>query len=171
MNAPGTSERGFTLLELLVVFVLAAVMLSLAFPRFRDSLIADPLKASVRKLYQALKETRNEAFEAQETCRFNLDLQNNRYWITRDSNGPDEIMRARSDASALPDSITIQDIWIKSEGKRWEGDASIAFTPKGYSLPAFIHLADEGGREFTLELSPFLGLKIHEGRVDVEADK
>lgn len=170
MNAQGSRHRGFTLLELMVVLVLAAVMFSLAFPRFRDSFISDPLKASVRRLHHFLKEARNQAFEAQETARMNLDLEKNACWITRDSMAPDELTMAKKDALHLPDSVRIQDIWIKSEGKKWEGEVSVAFTPKGYTLPCLIHLSGDQGLEFTIEISPFLGLKIHEGRLDVETD-
>ena len=170
MKDEGTWHRGFTLLELLVVFVLAAVMFSLAFPRFRDSIISDPLKASVRRLYHYLKEARNQAFEAQETARMNLDLEKNTCWITMDSMAPDELTMAKNDAFHLPGSVRIQDIWIKSEGKKWEGEVSVAFTPKGYTLPCLIHLSGEQGVEFTMEISPFLGLKIREGRMDVETD-
>jgi prepilin-type N-terminal cleavage/methylation domain-containing protein len=164
-------SNGFTLLELLVVFVLATLLISIAFPRFRDSLITDPLTASVRRLSVVLKEVRSEAFHAQEVCRLHLDLENNRYWIESGAMTEEELSRARKHALWLPDGVRIQDVWIKGAGKKWDSETVIVFNSKGYSQPALIHVWYPDGREYTLELSPFLGsVMIHEGRVEIEAN-
>ena len=50
MRLPSFNNRGFTLLELIVVMVLIALTISLAVPKFSNFLYTDQLKVAARRL-------------------------------------------------------------------------------------------------------------------------
>jgi type IV fimbrial biogenesis protein FimT len=58
-----TRSRGFTLLEMMVVVVLAAVMLSLAVPFLRDMIVGQRVKTAAFALASAAVEARSEAIK------------------------------------------------------------------------------------------------------------
>lgn len=162
-------KRGYTLIELIVVLVLVGMMLTLAAPRLRHTLLTDHLKGTARKLVGIIHNLRNEAVRAQQTYTLHVGLNSNRFWTGNTSMTGEEQALAREQSAALPADVRIRDVWIKGEGKIAEGEAEIVFTPKGYTQMSAIHLRSEDGREITLELSPFIGkINVLDKYVDFE---
>lgn len=149
-------QRGYTLIELIVVIVLIGMILAFAAPRLRSSLLNDPLKAAARKIVGIFQNLRNEAVREQQAYTVHFDLNSNKFWTTWTSMSVEEQALAREKASPLPMDVRIRDVWIKGEGKIAEGDADILFTPRGYTLLSAVHLRSRDGRELTLELNPFI---------------
>ena len=48
-------QRGYTLIELLLVIVIVAIMMSITMPRFRLNILTDDLKSTTRKLIGTIK--------------------------------------------------------------------------------------------------------------------
>lgn len=58
---PGVRSRGFTLIELLMVMAIAAILMGLAAPSFRNMLINQKLASSASTLLADVMQARNEA--------------------------------------------------------------------------------------------------------------
>ena len=59
------TDRGYTLIELSVVVLLIGMMLLIAVPQVRDTLLSDDLDAAARKLVGVAGELRNDAVREQ----------------------------------------------------------------------------------------------------------
>jgi len=151
------NKKGYTLVELIVVIVLIGLVLTLAAPRLRNALLSDNLKSAARKMMGIISNLRNEAIREQRDYVLHFDLNANRFWVSYGSMTDEERTVAREEGWNFPADIHIDDVWIKDEGKIFEGATRIRFTRKGYTQTSAIHLSSEDGRKFTLELSPFLG--------------
>jgi prepilin-type N-terminal cleavage/methylation domain-containing protein len=79
-TAGKVTERGYTLIELSVVILLIGMMLSLAVPRVRDSLLNDDLNATTRQIVGAAREMRNEAVREQVDYLLHIDLAQPGFW-------------------------------------------------------------------------------------------
>jgi len=66
--------RGFTLLEILVVMVIASLILTLIPPLFSGAVSGTKLKGSARDLVVALRETRSQAIVHNTELQIHLDL-------------------------------------------------------------------------------------------------
>jgi prepilin-type N-terminal cleavage/methylation domain-containing protein len=157
-------DDGFTVLELVVVLVLVVMAMSLTLPRFRDYLVSDPLETAAAGICAALRGARAEAYGLQRFYGLELDLDGGGYRLPAVKEG------VKNDPRPLPDGVTIRSVWIKEAGGIFGGKAKIEYTPKGFTRPALIHLGYRDGREITVEVSPFLGAFIHEGRLDMGND-
>jgi prepilin-type N-terminal cleavage/methylation domain-containing protein len=151
------NEKGYTLIELIVVIVLIGMVLSFAAPRLRHTVLEDPLKAAAREMIGLIHTLRNEAVRKQQAHALYVDVNANRFWAVNASMTPDEQGLAREKARDLPPEVLVRDVWIKGEGKFAEGEARIVFTPKGYTQSSAIHLRSQTDKEITLALSPFMG--------------
>ncbi len=149
-------KQGYTLIELIVVIVMIGIILTFAAPRLRIAFLNDPLKTAARKMVGIVHNLRNEAVRQRQTYTLHLDLNSSKSWTTWDLMTVEEQTLAREQASSLPVDVRIRDVWIKGKGKVAEGEASIRFTPMGYTQAAAVHLRSPDGREITLELSPFI---------------
>jgi prepilin-type N-terminal cleavage/methylation domain-containing protein len=161
--------KGYTLIELTVVIILIGLLMTLVVPRFQYSLLTDDLKAATRRMVGTIREVRNDAIREQKTHYLHFDLESNRFWVDTLSMTEEERTMARGNATALPQTVRIQDVWIRGEGKKMTGEALIRFNKKGYLQQSLIHVGSVDGRQFTLVLRPFLGkVKVLEDYVEFE---
>lgn len=149
-------NKGYTLIELVVVIVMIGIVLTFAAPRLNNALLNDPLKSVARKMIGMIHDLRNEAVREQQAYTLHLDLNSNKFWTTWASMTLEEQASAREQAPSLPRNVRIRDVWIKGEGKIVEGEAPLLFTPKGYTRMSAVHLRSQDSREITLELNPFI---------------
>lgn len=164
-EGPGT--KGFTLIELAVVIALLGLFLGLTIPRFQYYLVADDLKATTRKIVGLVREVRNEAIREQRVYTIHLDIESNRWWTEHTGMEDEEMVLAKEEAFVLPGGVRILDVWCRGKGKQAQGDVAIPFSKKGYVDQTLIHIGGQADREFTVELSPFLGMvKVHDTYVD-----
>lgn len=161
--------RGYTLIELTVVIILIGLLMTLVVPRFQYSLLTDDLKAATRRMVGTVRQIRNDAIREQKTHNLHFDLESNRFWVDSLGMTGDERSMARGNATALPQTVRIQDVWIRGEGKQMTGEALIRCHKNGYLQQSVIHLGSRDGRQFTLVLRPFLGkVQVLEDYVDFE---
>lgn len=163
------NQKGFTLIELVVVVTLIVMMLGLTLPQIRNTLLSDTLKRTTLRMVGMVKSLKDEAVREQRTYGLHLDMTRQRYWIAFDTMTEAEQTLSREEAEKLPPDVQILDVWFKDEGKVSEGEAVILFLKKGYVQPSAIHLGDDEGRRFTILLSPFGGkVKVIEKYVEFE---
>ena len=166
----GPGIKGFTLIELAVVIALLGLFLGLTIPRFQFYLVADDLKATTRKIVGLVREVRNEAIREQKVYTIHLDLESNRWWTEYAGMEDEEMQLAREKAFVLPNGVRFLDVWCRDKGKQAQGVFPLRFSKKGYVDQTMIHIGTETEREFTVELSPFLGVvKVHDRYVDIVA--
>lgn len=92
------SERGFTLVELLVVLAIMAMTLTIAVPRFSQVLPGSQLREATQALAASLREARGRAIRTGRAVALTLDLDAGLYRIEGD---------AESDPTALPDALAL----------------------------------------------------------------
>jgi len=162
-----TRDRGFTLIELIVVLVVIGIMLSITIPKFRQALVSDSLDTTSLRLIGLVQDLREKAIRGQVSYALHFDIPHNSIWFVASDASEEEQETAKEKAYELPDDIRIEDIWSWRNGTFYD-DAAILISRKGYIEQAIIHLESDDGREISLELTPFLGsVKIHEGYVEI----
>lgn len=63
MDMLASGSRGFTLIELMVTLVIAAILLTIGIPSFRDLMIRSRLSGQVQEFYGAISFARSEAIK------------------------------------------------------------------------------------------------------------
>lgn len=157
---PRRREAGYTLIELAVVILLIGLMLFLAAPRIRDTLLDDSLKSAVRHITGVAKALRYEAVREQVDYVLHLDLNNNTVWTYTADMTPEKRDERQRVAFNLPTDVKITDIYRIGRKKQNDGDATITFFKRGYVQPTVVHLA-KGDRAFTMVFQPFLSAVEH----------
>jgi len=161
------NRNGYTLIELSLVVFLLGLMLFLAVPRVRDSLINDALSASVRRTIGAVRGLRADAVREQVDYVLQLDLENNVFWTYSLDMTPEKRAERKESAFHFPEGVKIADISQPGLGKKTDGEAIVKFYKQGHIQPTVIHLAREG-RSATIVLAPFLStIKVYDKYVEV----
>lgn len=139
-----STDRGFTLLELLVVLVIAVLLLTLVPPLFQGAGSTSELKAAARQLAAGLRSARNEAVMQQREASLILDLEQHRFKVT---GIPQQI--------ALPEDIGIEIFTAQSELLN-QASAGIRFFPDGSSTGGRVTLTT-GERAFAVDVDWLTG--------------
>ena len=162
------NNRGFTLLELIIVLGLLGLMLVVTVPRFRQALTTNELKASARKIIALVREVRDKAIRDHKDYQLHIDIGANVFWVVVNDATAEEQTMAKENGFRLPAEVRLLDVWLRSRGKLTTGDVDIRFSRKGYIEKSMLHLeADDGGR-MSLLLTPFLGeIKTYDGYHEV----
>ena len=148
-------QAGYTLIELAVVVFLIGVMLFIAAPRIRDTLLNDSLKSTVRHFIGTARELRNDAVREQVDYILHIDLNGRTIWTYSADMTPEKRDERQKAAFRLPADIKIVDVYRIGREKQLDGDAEITFFKKGYVQPTVIHLA-RAENAYTLVFQPFL---------------
>lgn len=121
-----TGQRGFTLLELLVVLVIAVLLVTLTPPLLSGLSGATELRSAARQLAAGLRNARNQAITRRREAVLTLDLAQHRFGVSGD---PREV--------ALPSGIALKLYTAQSELLD-NTTGSIRFFPDGSSTGGFI---------------------------------
>ena len=160
------TNEGFTLIELTVVVFLISIMLLLAVPRVRDTLLTDELKSTVNHLANTARELRSDAARNQVDYVLHLDINSNLIWTYSMDMTPEAKNERKQRSFHIPEDIKIGDIYRFGETKVSDGEATIRFYKNGYAQPTVLHLARKDDR-FTVIFEPFLSLiKTYDRYVD-----
>ena len=156
------SSKGFTLIELSVVVFLIGLMLLIAVPKVRDTMLSDGLKTTVNHLTGTARELRSDAVRNQVDYVLRLNLDNNLIWAHSADMTPEAREEMKKRAFRLPEEVKITGICLSGKEKITEGEALIRFSRKDYMQPAVVYLAQKD-RHFTLVFEPFLQKNITMG--------
>ncbi len=161
------TERGYTLIEIVVVMLLIGIAVGVTLPKVQDTLAGDRLKKSARLLTILSREMRSDAVREQVDYELHIDLLRKCFWRYSVDTTDEKRKEIQKRPIQLPEGVSIPDIQRYGEDKQQRGEAVIRFFKGGYMQPAVIHLAD-GDKRMTLVFGPFVPrVKIHEAYVDV----
>lgn len=165
-------RRGFTLLEVSLVLLIFAIILTFAVPRLRDP-SSQELASHVRRLATTFRFLRSEAVLNGRVYLLNYDLDQQRYWITSEDapggvgGGADNELGIFARPVALPNTVAFSDIVFQGVGKLAQGQMFTRFFPDGYVEPTVVHM-DNGRQAFTLTVWPLTGqVSIYDGYRDL----
>jgi prepilin-type N-terminal cleavage/methylation domain-containing protein len=162
------NRRGFTLVELTVVVFLVGLMLLIAVPRVRDTVLTNELKSSVNYLTQTALELRGSSVREQIDYVLHLDINERLIWFHTSDMTPEGKNEAKKRSYHLPGNVKIADGYRFGREKQTDGEIIIRFFRGGYVQPTVVHLVD-GSDFFTLVFEPFLNeIKVNDRYVDVE---
>jgi general secretion pathway protein H len=142
-------ERGFTLVELLVVFAILALLIGVmpvAYERMQE---ASQYRNTVRAMLSQLRTARYEAQTQGRETRFFIDLNQHRY-------GLDE-----ANSSAYPDTVQISATVAETELSQ-DGQAAIRFLPSGGSTGGSIAIQRARGGGTRLRVDWLSGRIVQE---------
>jgi len=143
-RAASSGQRGFTLLEMLVVLAMVVIVLAVVPPLISAGLPSAELKGAARKLAAGLRYTRSRAVSTQEEKALVVDLEERKFTV------PD-----RPRAVSLPEDVEIDLLTTRSDllGER---TGRIRFFPDGSSTGGRITL-EKGERKFVVDITWLTG--------------
>lgn len=162
-------DRGFTLIELIVVVSLISIMLFLYIPKFQEAVVFDNTKKASRWIIGKVKALKESSVSNQKLYVFHIDLDNNRMWATDELMLEEEMQNAESQGFELSDDINLVDVEYPGKDKILFGHADIYFYKKGYSDKALIHIEDSNNKQLSFLIEPFLSkVRLYEEYVEFE---
>ncbi len=167
-TAGKVNNRGYTLIELSVVVLLIGMMLLIAVPRVRDTLLNDDLKAVTRRLIGSARELQKRVGPGADGLYPPHRPQPIRpSGVYAADTTAEKRAELRKGAFRFPEGDSDRGRHgRRTRAKRTEGEALIRFFRRGYVEPTVIHLAKDD-RVFTLVFNPFLQtVTVYEKYVD-----
>ena len=154
-----SSFGGFTLLELLVVLVLAGILSALALPKLSVFLRGDDLRAAAAKAVGLARECGIRARRERQDYELRYDAAAHALIAVAEGGKAGGKIRPLK----LPEKLGRVD-FATAAGRPAPG---LRFSARGYATPGLLTLAAPDGRALSLAVSPFLGrIEAHEGRPD-----
>ncbi|MFH0784257.1 MAG: prepilin-type N-terminal cleavage/methylation domain-containing protein [Pseudomonadota bacterium] len=155
-NDPKSSaEKGFSLVELLVICALIGLMVSISTPALRKVISDDPFKTTVRKAIGLVNGARELAASSQQPYFFYINRLENRLWCERDLQ-TEEGERESIGRLRLPDGIRIEEIITAGKDVSAMEQVAVWITRQGYMHETSIRFADDTGHVLTLQFLPFV---------------
>lgn len=164
-----TLQKGFTLLELLIVCLLISISLGLSIPSIRSSLLSDDLASGSRKVISLVKSCRAKAMSDQKPYLIFYDSAEHTLWYRQAEQKETQELTARSSIT-LPATVEVREI-KQAAGSSDKDPAKdgIWVSKQGYVDQTAIYLSDDGNNNLSLLISPFLPtIKVVEGSIDFD---
>jgi type II secretory pathway pseudopilin PulG len=161
----GSSSRGFTMLEIMLVLFLIVGMLSLVIPRIS---LGENLGSVARRWVGALKSFQEMAMMTQKTVRLYVDMDRGMYWPMVIDGKEEKIPLDPTWAMpiTLPETIRFADIQIGATRKE-SGRIEIFFYPNGRIDQATVHLTDVNNNIMGVFVEPVTSLiRLTDHRID-----
>lgn len=153
-------ERGFTLLELIVVCTLIGIMLSFSIPSLRTALFTDPLKSTARNLIGLTNGVRQLAVRQQQPYLLHIDEGEKRIWFEKETGTTTgKVEKAdenhREKQLRLPETVRITGVWL-AEDKQAQDQTALWISKQGYMERTRVGLEDDEGNRLVVQFFPFL---------------
>ncbi|MBP6916170.1 MAG: type II secretion system protein [Smithellaceae bacterium] len=166
-----TTDKAFTLVELIVVIALIGIVLVLAVPTTKNVFIGGNLKKASRQLIGLERKLRVDAVRDQVDYVLCLDLYTASYWVVSSDMTPEKENEIKKGAEKISAGVQIMDIVLQENKKLSGGEVRIKFSKNNLCPPMVIHLAEGEGR-MTIVVNPFLGITgIYEEYVNILWEK
>jgi len=134
------AQRGFTLLELIVVLFLIGLILALVAPRINTGLATITLKSSARRIVSRLAYARYQAIVKRVPYQVIFDQERESYYLQEGERSPSEEGTPPAEEIKLP------------AGLRWREGTSVIFYPNGSSSGGKIVLLNDRGKGYLIQI-------------------
>ncbi len=159
-------QRGFTLIELIVVITLISIMMFFAVPRLNTNLLSSEKRRVSQWIVLTVNSLKENAVRDQQDYLLCADPDENKLWTAVEKQAPGgagEPEREKIKEFKIPEGWNLTDAAFPGRDPRRSGVAVIRFYKKGYSDKAMLHVEDDSADRITYEIRPFLKqVKIHE---------
>jgi prepilin-type N-terminal cleavage/methylation domain-containing protein len=166
---------GFTLVEVIVVISLISIMLIFSIPRFHGAVPADHTKKASRWIIVTVRSLKERSVREQKLYVLNVNLDDNRLWVTNETMSAEELESAEQKGLTLPDDVNVLDVEYPGKGTVSFGRTDICFYKKGYSDKALIHIEDNDNNQRSFLIDTFLSkvafYERYAGFEDLENDR
>ena len=151
-------EKGFTLLELIVVTALIGTMLAISVPSWRNALFTDPLKATTRKIIGMVTGVRELAVRSQQPYLVHISQLENRIWYEKDVGKKETEANETPQVGELlfPESVRITGVWVGAAADLLDGHLVVWISKQGYLVDTIIRIEDDDGNHLNVQFYPFL---------------
>lgn len=157
-SAGADPERGFTLIELIVVIFLIGIMLSLSIPSMRNTFFTDPLKTTSRKIIGLVAGVRDLAARSQRPYLLHFSRLENRIWYEKEGPGEDQKDQENEPAGQLllPESVKITRLSVAGDEGSIADNSEVWISKQGYLDDTVIRIEDQDGNHLNIQFYPFL---------------
>ncbi len=147
-------NKGFTLIELILVLLIIGLGTAFIVPTVANSLVNLKLKAATRRLSTVLRYARSRAISSKETMYVVIDIDNASY-ATQVPN-PEASAEELPGSIAFPKNIRFKEVRVGEEVQT-SGKIQLLFYPKGNTSGGEIVLENNRGRMYKITIDPILG--------------
>ncbi|HEY4328156.1 MAG TPA: prepilin-type N-terminal cleavage/methylation domain-containing protein [Phycisphaerae bacterium] len=139
------AQRGFTLVELLLVLLIIAVVAAIAAPTLSGFTRGRVLPNTAGNLVTTARWCRNAAISDSIAYRLNIDIGQRKWWVTKDDGTGNfvQVPEEYGKEVILPDGIDFQGVVFQSQAPDTDG-SYITFDPGGKTEAAIITLGSDG---------------------------
>ena len=175
---PGRNKTaGFSLFEIAVVLFIISLFFVLVTVPIEGILSGGDLGQATRMLMSEVSNLRGEAAYTRKIQTLVLNIEQNTFYALEPET-PVEFRKTEESlfeeekevlpaTKALPSGVSFADVVVDTLGKVQEGKAEVRFFANGCVEHTLIHLKNEGGKFYTLEINPVTGLiRTHEGYIE-----
>lgn len=180
MSPTGRPRRnkaaGFSLFEIAVVLFIISLFFVLVTVPIEGVLSGGDLGQATRNLMSEVSQLRGEAAYTRKIQTLVLNIEENTFYALEPETpvefakkeeslfAEEEVVPRKKD---LPSGVFFADVVLDTLGKVQEGKAEVRFFANGCVEHTLIHLKNEGGKFYTLEINPVTGLiRTHEGYIE-----
>jgi prepilin-type N-terminal cleavage/methylation domain-containing protein len=148
-------NKGFTLLELILVMVIISAVLGMAAPSLRGFFASRKAHDAAAGILSLMRYARSQAITEGRSYRLNLDPVEGAYWLTvNEAGGYAELDTDLGRIFLLPE-LTAMKVETDDDAEKEEGTAHIEFYPKGHADVCTIRIFEQNGDEVdVLALTP-----------------
>lgn len=152
-------DRGFTLLELLIVLALIGLITAVAAPNFSGTLQSVQTRSAVKKVSAILRYARNQAVASQEIHRVVFDLDGRKviFESAADSGAEATSVKKIREDYTLPDRVTFQEARNR-QGEIETGEFIMEFYPAGNCSGGEVVLSGKPGQLYAIEVDFITGI-------------
>lgn len=155
MSKKRSGETGFTIIELVIVLVIAGILLFFALPTFQNvHFFSDPDNA-LGKTIQLIDSLKRKAMTDGRDYVMHVDIAAGLIWVSDDAMDPETMKAAREKGIQFSGDTQLLDVEFPGAMPLASDDIRIRFRRQGYSDMALIHLQEEEN-DVTLKIEPFL---------------
>lgn len=157
------TRRAFTLIELCVVLVLIAVLVTIALPHYGGFLTRGSMRSEARRMAALARYLSSEARRSGLVHQLNFDVGHDEYWVTVNAGKakPVDATSPLAEPRVLAEGIRFKDVMVLGVGQKSMGVQRVAFYPTGENDEAIVHLTD-----YDKKLSYSLHIKPYNGRTE-----
>ena len=143
--ASSNREKGFSLLELLVVLGLAGIIAALTLPRLGTWPLSDPLASAAARIAGLIAGVKIAALQSGKAHLLVIDLDQGRLWF--EEAAAEKLRRPPARAVVvIPERLKLRQVTVAGKSTPEGGPIRVWVSPQGLLRPVVLDLAEPSGR-------------------------